>query len=81
MVKLQGTARDIIVKSNLKLGNEFNDSEIAIEVDGGVAPGEIAENLKARGANVLVAGSAIYKSANIDQTIEDLKTFTGVSDI
>ncbi len=47
---------------------------IDIEVDGGVTPGEIADSLKARGANVLVAGSAIYKSSNMSQTISELKS-------
>ncbi len=45
-----------------------------IEVDGGVTPGEIANSLKAAGANVLVAGSAIYRSNNIPQTISELKS-------
>lgn len=46
---------------------------IDIEVDGGVTPGEIADSLKAAGANILVAGSAIYRSGNIPQTISELK--------
>lgn len=56
--------KSIASKQNLKLD---------IEVDGGVTPGEIADSLKAAGANVLVAGSAIYRSSNIAQTISELR--------
>jgi ribulose-phosphate 3-epimerase len=39
------------------------DREIDIEVDGGVTP-EIANQVAAAGANVLVAGSAVFKGGN-----------------
>jgi ribulose-phosphate 3-epimerase len=58
---------------NLKTGTNLAAGEIAIEVDGGVNEGEIAENLKSRGANVLVAGSAIYGSKDMAKTIKELK--------
>jgi ribulose-phosphate 3-epimerase len=50
------------------------DGELRIEVDGGVVPGEIANSLKAAGANVLVAGSAVYGSNDIPKTISELKS-------
>ncbi len=46
--------------------------ETLIEVDGGVGL-ENAEKLFASGANVLVAGSAVFKSENPHKTIELLK--------
>ena len=51
----------------------LGDDELKIEVDGGVIPGEIAKSLKEAGANVLVAGSAIYGSKDIPKTISELK--------
>lgn len=56
------------------VGTDFSQNELAIEVDGGVAPGEIADKLKAKGANVLVAGSAIYKAQDIPESINLLKS-------
>ncbi len=55
------------------IGTEFSKGELAIEVDGGVVPGEIASQLVAAGANVLVAGSAIYKAPDVKLAIEALK--------
>jgi ribulose-phosphate 3-epimerase len=55
------------------VGNNFINNELAIEVDGGVAPGEIADKLKEAGATVFVAGTAIFKSENIAETISKLK--------
>jgi ribulose-phosphate 3-epimerase len=57
----------------LKAMTAKQNLNIDIEVDGGVTPGEIADSLKAAGANVLVAGSAIYRSSNIPETISELK--------
>lgn len=43
-----------------------------IEVDGGVKPGNAAQVVQA-GANALVAGSAVFKSADYAKTIAELK--------
>ncbi len=45
---------------------------VLIEVDGGVAP-DNAGSIVAAGADVLVAGNAVFKSANPTQTIAALK--------
>ena len=42
--------------------------DIDIEVDGGVKPSNIAEVVNA-GANVIVAGSAIFNAGNIDEAV------------
>lgn len=49
-----------------------NNLNVAIEVDGGVNTA-IAKQLTSCGANILVAGSAVYASANIAQSIAALK--------
>ena len=46
--------------------------EIDIQIDGGVTEENAAE-IKAAGANVLVAGSTVFKSQNMAQTIANLK--------
>lgn len=48
------------------------DRPIFLEVDGGVSPKNIAE-VRAAGANVIVAGSAVFKSEDIPATIQALK--------
>jgi ribulose-phosphate 3-epimerase len=45
---------------------------IDLEVDGGVAP-KTAEVCAQNGANVLVAGSAIFKAEDAAKVIEDMK--------
>lgn len=57
---------------NRKVGTNI-ENELVIEVDGGIKPGEIAQKVKAAGATALVAGSAVYHSANVKKTIELLK--------
>ena len=46
--------------------------DINIEVDGGVTPDNVSE-LTSRGANVIVAGSAIFKAENAEQAINKMK--------
>ena len=46
--------------------------DIDIEVDGGVKPSNIAEGVNA-GANVIVAGSAIFNAGNIDEAVKSLR--------
>ena len=66
--------RDMALRKNLRIGTNLDIGEIGIEIDGGVTTGEIAENLKQAGANVLVAGSAIYGAQDIAKTISELKS-------
>jgi len=47
--------------------------DIDLEVDGGVGP-KTAEVCARNGANVLVAGSAIFKAEDVAGVIEQLKT-------
>ena len=51
---------------------EFSDTECLIEIDGGVTDKNATDLLEA-GADVLVAGSFVFKSKNPTQTITDLK--------
>ena len=53
---------------------DFTQGELAIEIDCGVAPGAIAEDLKKAGANVLVAGSAVYGAEDIQKAISEIKS-------
>ncbi len=46
--------------------------EVPIEVDGGIGPGNAAE-VVAAGASILVAGSAVFKSACPEETIKAMK--------
>ncbi|MBQ9728518.1 MAG: ribulose-phosphate 3-epimerase [Clostridia bacterium] len=48
------------------------DKEIDVEIDGGVTADNVAE-IKAAGANVIVAGSAVFKAADRRAMIESLK--------
>ncbi len=47
-----------------------------IQVDGGVSPGNAGEIVKA-GANVLVAGSAVFGAGDIARAVRDLRTAAG----
>ncbi len=48
------------------------NADVIIEVDGGVNT-QNAPKLRAAGAHALVAGSAVFKSENPQQTIKELK--------
>lgn len=50
----------------------IGERPIHIEVDGGVSP-KNAEQVRAAGATVLVAGSAVFKSTDIPATIQALR--------
>lgn len=58
--------------SQLKHLIEFTNSSTLIEIDGGVTD-KNANQLIEAGADVLVAGSYVFKSDNPTETIEDLK--------
>jgi ribulose-phosphate 3-epimerase len=58
--------------SELKKMIEKSGADVFIEIDGGVNR-KNAEKLVSAGANVLVAGSFVFKSENPKQTISDLK--------
>src|SRR5690625_7462445 len=47
---------------------------IALQVDGGVAPDTIEREAEA-GANLFVAGSAVYFAEDLAKSINDLKVF------
>lgn len=57
------------------LRNTLNESgvELDVEVDGGIKP-DNAATIKQAGANVLVAGSAIFGSDDYKKAIEDLRS-------
>lgn len=59
--------KDLIDKRNLK---------IDIQVDGGIKISNVKEVVSA-GANVLVAGSAIFKSENVENTINKFREICG----
>ena len=63
----------IIEENGLKVGNNLEDGFVAVEMDGGIYPGEISQSVIESGVNVLVAGSAVYGSENIAKAIEELK--------
>ena len=46
--------------------------DVPVEIDGGVGPGNAAEIIRA-GAEILVAGSSVFKSENPRETIEALR--------
>ena len=51
---------------------EQSGGEIDIQIDGGVSEQNVAE-VKAAGANVIVAGSAVFKAENMAEAIANLK--------
>ena len=51
---------------------EENGWNFDIEIDGGISPSNAAE-VKSAGANVLVAGSAVFKAPDRRQAIEALR--------
>lgn len=61
-----------IVEKLEKLRKKLNGRKIDIQVDGGINLDNLSEVIKA-GANVIVAGSAIFNSNNIEETIKEFK--------
>jgi len=61
--------------SQLKHLIEFSESQAQIEIDGGVTD-QNANALVEAGADVLVAGSFVFKSNNPTDTIKNLKSIT-----
>lgn len=59
------------IKEVKKLAKELNREDLLIEVDGGVDKNNIKSIVEA-GANVLVAGSAVFKENKIQQNIKSL---------
>lgn len=57
----------------LKKYVDNHDIKIDIEIDGGVSSSN-ASKIKECGVNVLVAGSAVFKSENPSKTIEEIRT-------
>lgn len=60
------------VKKAREYATKIGMPDLDIEIDGGVTEENVAE-IKAAGANVLVAGSTVFKSQNMAQTIKNLK--------
>lgn len=52
---------------------EENNIDIDIEVDGGINS-ETIERAKNAGANIFVVGTAIVKSDNMEETIDNLRS-------
>ncbi|KYH29932.1 MULTISPECIES: ribulose-phosphate 3-epimerase [Clostridium] len=59
------------IKEVKNLSNTYN-KDLLIEVDGGVGIENIKKIVEC-GANVIVAGSAVFKNGNIEKNIRDLK--------
>ena len=66
---IENTYKKVKQLANLR---EISGSSFLIEIDGGVST-ENARKLLDAGADVLVAGSFVFKSDNPTQTIADLK--------
>lgn len=59
------------IKEVKELSNKYNKN-LMIQVDGGIGKGNIKEVVDC-GANVVVAGSAVFKDGRIEENIKDLK--------
>lgn len=59
------------IKEVKELSNKFN-KDLMIQVDGGVGKDNIKE-VVACGANVIVAGSAVFKDGMVERNIKDLR--------
>jgi len=55
-----------------ELAKKYNKDDIMIQVDGGVGVQNIKE-INDAGANVVVAGSAVFRNGEIEKNIENLK--------
>lgn len=51
---------------------EANNEDILIQVDGGIDSNNVKDVVEA-GANVIVAGSAVFKNGNIEENIKALR--------
>ena len=63
------------IRQARKLINEI-DPSTELEVDGGITPKNIMIPVEA-GANVIVAGSAIFKAENAEEVIEEMRRVVG----
>ncbi|QGU95248.1 ribulose-phosphate 3-epimerase [Clostridium bovifaecis] len=59
------------IRETKELANIYN-KELLIEVDGGIGTDNIREVVQC-GANVIVAGSAVFKNGDIEKNIKNLK--------
>lgn len=60
------------IKEIKKMAKEAGNENILIEVDGGIGKNNI-KDVVAAGANVIVAGSAVFKENKIEENIKELR--------
>ncbi|WP_195999687.1 ribulose-phosphate 3-epimerase [Clostridium sp. 1001271B_151109_B4] len=60
------------IKEVKQMAIEANNKDILIQVDGGIDSNNVKDVVEA-GANVIVAGSAVFKGGNIEQNIKSLR--------
>ena len=65
-------------KKKSKKNERRKRSNFIIEVDGGVNSNNAKTNLLDAGADILVAGSFVFKSENPIKTIENLKNYLAI---
>ena len=63
------------VEEKQEVSTQEKEAAVTIEVDGGITASN-AKKLTDLGADVLVAGSFVFKSANPSTTISELKQIT-----
>lgn len=68
-----------VVEKTKRIKAMIGDRPIDIEIDGGVTP-ETAPLVAAAGANVLVAGSAIFKGDSVESYRENINAIRSASD-
>ncbi|MBM6861263.1 ribulose-phosphate 3-epimerase, partial [Clostridium saudiense] len=56
----------------VKAMSEKYNKDLLIQVDGGIDPSNVSEVIEA-GANVIVAGSAVFKNGEIEKNISSLR--------
>lgn len=63
----------LLKKNNFMIGTDYQKGQKIIEVDGGIKPGPILEQVKNAGAQVVVAGSAVFKALDVKNVISQLR--------
>ena len=68
-----------VVEKVARIKAMIGDRPIDIEIDGGVTP-ETAPLVAKAGANVLVAGSAVFKGGSVDSYAKNIAAIRNASD-